>query len=131
MEIIGHGVDIVENDHIRHLLKRSGERFELRCFTHQERIACANNANRAQYLAGRFAVKEAVLKALGTGWSQDISFLDIETYSFETGQPAIQLHARCKEIANELHISKWFISISHSANYTIASVIAVSHRSDS
>lgn len=128
MEIIGHGVDIIELVSINRLLERSGERFALRCFTSQERAACKNNVNRAQYLAGRLAAKEAVLKALGTGWSQNTSLLDIEVLRLASGQPTIQLHSRCKEIASELRISTWLISISHSTNYSVASVIAVGHK---
>ncbi len=125
MEIIGHGIDIVEFECINRILNRSGDHFLSRCFTPIELSACCGDAHRVRYLAGRFAAKEAVLKALGTGWSQGISFLDIEIYRLDTGQPAIQLYAGGKEKATELHVSKWLISISHSESYTVASVIAV------
>ncbi len=89
MNIIGHGIDIVEISHIKKIIERSGEHFEMRCFTATERIITESDANRIQYLAGRFAAKEAVLKALGTGWSQGTSFLDIEVQRLPTGQPSV------------------------------------------
>jgi holo-[acyl-carrier protein] synthase len=125
MNIIGHGIDIVEISHIKKIIERSGERFEMRCFTATERNITESDANRIQYLAGRFAAKEAVLKALGTGWSQGTSFLDIEVQRLPTGQPSVVLHAKCKEIAAELGITRWFLSISHTSSYATASAIAV------
>jgi holo-[acyl-carrier protein] synthase len=97
----------------------------MRCFTATERIITESDANRIQYLAGRLAAKEAVLKALGTGWSQGTSFLDIEVQRLPTGQPSVVLHAKCKEIAAELGITRWLLSISHTSSYATASAIAV------
>lgn len=125
MNIIGHGIDIVEISQIKELIERSGEQFEMRCFTATERNTLGSDANRVQYLAGRFAAKEAVLKALGTGWSQGISLLDIEIQRLPTGQPSVVLHAKCQEIAAELGITRWLLSISHTASYATASAIAV------
>jgi len=125
MNIIGHGIDIVEVSQIEKIIKRSGERFETRCFTVSERNVTEAHSKRIQYLAGRFAAKEAVLKALGTGWSKGISFLDIEIQRLPTGQPSVTLYARCKEVAEELGITVWFLSISHTQSCAIASVIAI------
>jgi holo-[acyl-carrier protein] synthase len=125
MNIIGHGIDIVEISHIKKLIERSGEHFERRCFTAVERSALGTDANRIQYLAGRFAAKEAVLKALGTGWSQGTSLLDIEIQRLPTGQPSVVLYAKCKEIAAELGITRWLLTISHTSSYATASAIAV------
>jgi len=71
---------------IKKIIDRLGDRFETRCFTETERIN-ASGINRIQYFAGRFAAKEAVLKALGTGWSQGISWTDIEIERLPTGKP--------------------------------------------
>ncbi|HAJ60503.1 MAG TPA: holo-[acyl-carrier-protein] synthase [Cyanobacteria bacterium UBA8543] len=125
MNIIGHGIDIVEVSRIKKLIKRSGEHFERRCFTAAERNAIGTDANRIQYLAGRFAAKEAVLKALGTGWSQGTSLLDIEIQRLPTGQPSVVLYAKCKEIASELGVTRWLLSISHTSSHATASAIAV------
>jgi holo-[acyl-carrier protein] synthase len=125
MNIIGHGIDIIEIKDIRQLIERSGEHFEKRCFTETEYSNAGSDANRIQYLAGRFAAKEAVLKAIGTGWSQGISWTDIEIQRLPTGRPSVVLSGRCQEIATELGITMWLLSISHTPSYAVASAIAV------
>lgn len=129
MNIIGHGIDIIEIRQIEQIIARSGERFEERCLTTSERSVIESHASRIQHLAGRFAAKEAILKALGTGWSNSISFLDIEIQRLPTGQPSVVLHAECKKLAEGLGITNWFITISHTQTYAVASVIAVSCKS--
>ena len=126
MNIIGHGIDIIEIKDIKELIERSGHHFETRCFTATECSAARSDANRIQYLAGRFAAKEAVLKAIGTGWSQGISWTDIEIQRLPTGRPSVVLYSRCQEIAAELGITMWLLSISHTPSYAVASAIAVS-----
>ncbi|MEG4440502.1 holo-ACP synthase [Microcoleus sp. AT9_B5] len=125
MNIIGHGIDIVEIKDFRELIERSGKHFETRCFTATEYSAAGSDANRIQYLAGRFAAKEAVLKAIGTGWSHGISWTDIEIQRLPTGKPLVVLYGRCQEIAAELGIAIWLLSISHTPSYAVASAIAV------
>ncbi|MEG4251801.1 holo-ACP synthase [Microcoleus sp. Pol10D4] len=125
MNIIDHGIDIVEIKRIKEIIDRFGNRFETRCFTETECMAAGTGLNRIQYFAGRFAAKEAVLKALGKGWSQGISWTDIEIERLSTGKPFVILHNRCQEIAVELGISAWFLSISHTTLYAVGSVIAV------
>ncbi|MBD0363999.1 MAG: holo-ACP synthase [Coleofasciculus sp. C3-bin4] len=123
-QIVGHGIDIVETRRIQELVERSGEHFEMECFTATERSMSALGAKRIEYLAGRFAAKEAVLKALGTGWSQGISRLEIEIQRLPSGEPSVVLHGECQEIAEELGITKWLLSISHTSSYAAASAIA-------
>ncbi|MCP2728315.1 holo-ACP synthase [Limnofasciculus baicalensis] len=125
MNIIGHGIDIVEIKRIKEIIERFGNRFETRCFTEKEYLVAGTGVNRIQYLAGRFAAKEAVLKALGTGWSQGISWTDIEIERLSTGRPLVVLYGRCQEIASELGVAMWFLSISHTNSYAVASAIAV------
>lgn len=125
MNIIGHGIDIVEIQDIKKLIERSGEHFETRFFTETEWSAVGSDANRIEYLAGRFAAKEAVLKAIGTGWSQGISWTDIEIQRLPIGKPSVVLYSRCQEIAVELGITMWLLSISHTSSYAVASAIAV------
>jgi holo-[acyl-carrier protein] synthase len=124
-KIVGHGIDIVETTRLQELVERSGEHFEMECFTATERSLSALGAKRIEYLAGRFAAKEAVLKALGTGWSQGISRLEIEIQRLPSGEPSVMLHGECKEIAEELGITKWLLSISHTSSYAAASAIAL------
>lgn len=125
MNILGHGIDIVEIKDIKQLIERSGNHFENRCFTETESSIAGSDNHRIQYLAGRFAAKEAVLKAMGTGWSQGISWTDIEIQRLPTGKPSVVLYSRCQEIATELGITIWFLSISHTQSYAVASAIAV------
>jgi holo-[acyl-carrier protein] synthase len=125
-KLVGHGIDIVETRHIQELLERSGEHFEMECFTATERSTSALGAKRIEYLAGRFAAKEAVLKALGTGWSQGISRLEIEIQRLPSGEPSVVLHGKCQDIAEKLSITKWLLSISHTSSYAAASAIAQS-----
>lgn len=131
MHIIGHGIDIVETARIRNAIDQSrteGEwdgSFETACFTLAERDAAGSGARRIETLAGRFAAKEAVLKALGTGWSGGISWVEIEVRRLPSGKPAVILSGRCLEIAVELGVARWELSISHSASYATASAIAI------
>jgi len=125
MNIIGHGIDIIEIRQLQKIIERSGGRFEEQCLTASERSVIESHPSRIQYLAGRFAAKEAVLKALGTGWINGISFLDIEIQRLPSGQPSVMLYAKCKELAEELGIAGWFVTISHTESYAVASVIAV------
>ena len=125
MNVVGHGIDIVEIQRIETLLEQPEEHFLTRCFTVRERDVVEGGPMRAQYFAGRFAAKEAVLKALGTGWSQGIAWTDVEIERLPSGKPFVVLHARCKDVAMELGVEAWMLSISHTESYAIASVIAL------
>jgi holo-[acyl-carrier protein] synthase len=124
-KVVGHGIDIVETTRIQELIEQSGKQFEMECFTATERSTPALGAKRIEYLAGRFAAKEAVIKALGTGRNQDISWLDIEIQRLKSGEPSVVLHGKCQDIAEELGITKWLLSISHTSSYAAASAIAL------
>ena len=90
MHIVGHGIDLVEVSRIAELLERHGERFLERCFTAAERgYSDASVKRREEHLAARFAAKEAVLKALGTGWRDGIAWTDIEVVRRPSGQPLV------------------------------------------
>jgi holo-[acyl-carrier protein] synthase len=130
MDIIGHGIDIVSIDQIGKLLEKQGGHFERRCFTVEERNTASSDSNRSQFYAGRFAAKEAVLKALGTGWSQGIAWTDIEIRRLPSGRPEVVLHAKCNEIASEQGVSELLLSISHTDSYATASVIVVGRRTE-
>ena len=123
--IIGHSINIVATARIKELIERGGKCFEMQCFTARERHASGSGTNRIQYLAGRFAAKEAVLTALGRRGNLGISWLDIEVQRLPTGEPSIVLRAKCKEIAAQLGITKWLLSISHTSSYATASAIAL------
>ncbi|MBL9149041.1 MAG: holo-ACP synthase [Phycisphaerae bacterium] len=128
MPIVGHGVDLVENARIAVMLEAHGPRFTERCFTVTER-AYADQATRlrVQRYAVRFAAKEAVLKALGTGWTDGIAWTDMEVLRLPSGEPRLLLSGRAAEIAAEKRIGHWHLSMSHTEHYAIASAIAWRH----
>jgi holo-[acyl-carrier protein] synthase len=123
--VIAHGVDLVEIPRIEAMLLQHGQRFTGRCFTEAEQAyAEAGRRMRAQRYAARFACKEAVLKALGTGWRKGISWRDVEVRHDALGQPQVALSGRCAEIATLLGIDRWHLSLSHTPSNAMASVIA-------
>ncbi len=124
MRIIGHGIDIVEVARIATMLEAHGQRFVTRCFTEVEAAyADAAHRRRAERYAARFACKEAVLKALGTGWRDGIAWRQIEVRREPSGRPSLVLTGRCAEIADDLGIVQWHVSLSHTDTSAIASVV--------
>jgi holo-[acyl-carrier protein] synthase len=126
MGIVGHGIDIADIESFGRLLDDREGDFFVRCFTESERLSVNDTINSIQRLAGKFAAKEAVAKALGTGFDGSVAPSDIEVLSTDKGDPIINLHGGAAEAAAGLHISKWWVSISHSPIVAIASVIALS-----
>ena len=123
--LIGHGIDAVDIAGISRLLAMPGKHFERRCFADAERDACRARADPASCLAGRFAAKEAVLKALGTGWSNGIAWTDVEITALPGGALAPMLRGRAAKIADDLRVTRWLLSISHTEAIAFASAIAV------
>ena len=112
--VIGHGIDLVDIDRIAEMLERHGDRFTERCFTAGERAyADAGKRRRAERYAARFACKEAVLKALGTGWRDGISWTDVAVVHEPSGRPVVELSGRCRELALARGWLRWFVSLSH------------------
>lgn len=124
MRIIGHGIDIVSVARIARLVADHHDNFLDRCFTPAERAYQQSSRRYHEHLAARFAAKEAVMKALGTGFSDGISWPEIEVISTSTGAPRLTLHGRAAQIAIERGIHHWHISLSHTDDTAIASVIA-------
>lgn len=124
--ILGHGIDMVEVRRIRDLLERHAERFEQRIYTQAELEYCnAQTKRRPEHLAARFAAKEAILKALGTGLSAGISWTELEVVRLPSGQPTVALHGRAAHIAADRGISAWHLSLTHTDQAAAASVIAL------
>jgi holo-[acyl-carrier protein] synthase len=125
--IIGVGVDLIEVERVKNALEdpRIGRRFRDRVFTEGEIQYCEKKL-RTKYesYAGRFAAKEAVMKALGRGWGARVRWLDIEVARARSGKPDIILHEKTAGLANELGIRRWALSISHTAQHGVAYVIA-------
>ncbi len=125
MKIVAHGIDLVDCPRIEALLSRHGERFLDRVFTAAEQEVANSAKNRVEKLAGRFAVKEAVLKLMGTGWRGKIAWTDIEVINDAMGRPEVTLSGEVKKIAGELGIEQLSVSISHTSNFVIASAVAL------
>lgn len=125
MQVIGHGVDIVEVARIASMLEDHADRFLERVFTPSERAyADANPRRRNEHLAARFAAKEAAFKALGTGWAEGISWTEAEVIRDLSGKPSLAAHGAFAAIARSRGIARFWLSMSHTETHAIASVIA-------
>lgn len=118
------GVDSIEIERIQTAIERNGDRFLQRVYTAAELEQCAG---RFESLAGRFAAKEAVSKALETGiWRHGVNWTDIEVQrDQESGAPRLQLYRRAKFFAQKFHLDEWSISLSHDQRRAIAFVVAI------
>lgn len=123
--LVGHGLDIVDIADFSRLLRYPAKDYLDRYFTKAEMEAAGDGVTRIQRLAGRFAVKEAVLKALGTGWGNGIAFTDVEVVTLESGAPTVVLKRKLSELAQAQTLSRWLVSVSHTNTVAVASVIAI------
>lgn len=121
--IVGLGIDIAEVDRIEAAITRHGQPFLKRVFTAAEIAYCERYKHRFERYAGRFAAKEAGMKALGTGWRRGVRWVDFEVVRLASGRPTLKLHGRAEEFAGRLGVSSISLSITHSANTALAQVI--------
>ena len=125
MKIIAHGIDLVDFDRIEQMLDRHGQRFCERVFTSRELADADKVKNRIEKLAGRFAAKEAVMKLVGSGWRSGVAWTDIEVVNNALGQPVVALSGKLKELADQQNVEQITLSITHTANFAIASAVAI------
>ena len=125
MQIVAHGVDLVQCSRIGAIWKRHGAHFLDRVFTPAEQDYCLDGKHAETRLAGRFAAKEAVLKALGTGWRGGIEWTDIETLPDPLGKPVTTLRGESLQVAGRIGVTHVLVSISHAGEYAVASAVAV------
>jgi holo-[acyl-carrier protein] synthase len=121
--ILGMGIDVAEVSRIKHVIETQGERFLHRVYTENEIAYCEQFKNKFERYAGRFAAKEAAMKALGTGWSRGVRWKDVEVARERGRKPTILLAGAAKEIAAGLGVKNIAVSISHTAEQAIAHVI--------
>ncbi len=121
--IVGIGIDIVDVERVKKILERYRDRFIPRVFTDAEARYAGRSVREAERFAGRFAVKEAVLKAFGTGKSQGILWKDVETVRGAMGRPEVMLYGNAKKYMNKLNGKKIHVSITHDAGKAVAFVI--------
>ncbi|MFL6589869.1 MAG: holo-ACP synthase [Chthoniobacterales bacterium] len=123
MSVVGIGVDLVENARIQHSLDRFGDRFLHRVFTEGEITYSQSMKFPARHLAARFAAKEAVSKAFGTGIGKAMGWKDIDVRRKESGEPYVVLEGGAKNLAEERKVSKVLITLSHTENHAMAVIV--------
>ncbi|GIW79021.1 MAG: holo-[acyl-carrier-protein] synthase [Gemmatales bacterium] len=125
MEIFGIGTDIVECLRIGRMIEQYGELFLRRVFTDREIRYCQMRKRATEHFAGRWAAKEAIVKALGTGIRRGFSWTDLEICNNYDGAPSVQLRGAAKEQMEKLDVARILVSISHCRAYATAYAIAV------
>jgi holo-[acyl-carrier protein] synthase len=121
--ILGLGVDIAEVARIRAAIERRGERMLRRLFTEGERAYCERAKNKFERYAGRFAAKEAAMKALGTGWRRGVRWVDLEVVRAPGWRPTMTLHGEAKKIAERQGVKHIAMSITHTREQAFAQVV--------
>ena len=125
MSVLGIGTDITECLRIAQMIERHGELFVSRVYTPHEIDYCRSRRMATQHFAGRWAAKEAVLKAIGTGWRRGISWRYIEVRNTAAGRPVARLQGGTLEIAEKLGIRCVLVSISHCRSHATAYAVAL------
>jgi holo-[acyl-carrier protein] synthase len=128
MRIFGIGIDVVEVERIAAAIERHGEPFLAKIFTPAERNYCVTQKIPALHYAARFAAKEAVSKALGTGIGRQAGWLDLEITRAATGAPVLVLHGNAAQFARENDITEIQISLTHARSYAAANALAISQK---
>ncbi len=125
--IIGLGVDLCNVARLAALRARYGRRFLNRVFTTGEQTRCGEGPVADERYAARFAAKEAFMKAVGTGWSQGLTFRDIEVCNAESGQPQLILTGQAATLLTKLGVTSLHLSLSHERDAAVAFVILEKH----
>jgi len=125
VHIVGTGVDIVETGRIRESLDKFGERFLNRCFWPEEVAYCNSMKFPALHFAARFAAKEAISKAFGTGIGHQLGWKDMEIRKRHSGEPYAVLHGKGAELAKMRGVIEVFVSLSHCKDYAAAHAVVV------
>ena len=125
MNILGIGTDVVEVLRIAQMIERHGELFIDRVYTAAEIEYCRSRKQATQHFAGRWAAKEAIMKAIGTGWRRGISWRDMEVRNNEGGKPTVALRGGARDVVEQLGIADVLISISHCRSHATAFAIAI------
>jgi len=121
--IVGSGIDLTEIGRIQKSMDRYGGRFLARVYTSAEQAYCLRKRKAAESFAARFAAKEAGAKALGTGISYGVNWLEIEVVREPSGKPTLKFHGRAAEFAARLGVVRSALSITHTGDLAMASVV--------
>lgn len=125
MEILGIGTDIVECPRIGKMIQQHGEAFLRRVYSDREIRYCQARKHATEHFAGRWAAKEAILKALGTGWSRGIAWTDLEVRNDVNGRPEVLVRGVAKDFAQSRGIHEILVTISHCRTYATAYALAL------
>jgi holo-[acyl-carrier protein] synthase len=123
MSVLGIGIDLVENARIQRSIERFGERFLHRVFTAGEIVYCQSMKFPERHFAARFAAKEALSKAFGTGIGKAMSWKEIDVRNKPSGEPLVVLEGGATELADERGVTKVWISLTHTEHHAIAVII--------
>jgi holo-[acyl-carrier protein] synthase len=121
--LIGTGVDLIEIERIAHSIERYGERFLRRIYTDHEIAYCSKKRSSAESFAARFAAKEAGAKALGTGISRGVTWVEFQIARQPGGRPVLELRGRAALLARELGVKTISLSLTHTGNLALATVM--------
>ena len=127
--IIGIGVDIVQIERVRKLVENYSE-FMHQVFTAREIEFCQAKADSASSYAARFAAKEAMMKALSTGWNEKVNWLDIEVINEEQGNPILKIKGRTLRLMKKMGVYQTHLSLSHERDYALAFVVLEGEKLD-
>ena len=125
MDILGIGADIVECLRIGRMIEQHGELFLMRVFTEREIRYCQERKRSVEHFAGRWAAKEAVLKALGMGWRRGMALTDVEVRNEPGGRPQVHLCGAVKDAAQNRRVGDILLTIAHCRAYATAYALAV------
>jgi len=125
MEIFGIGIDVVEVERIASSMAEFSDRFAARVFTADERAYCDAQRRPELHYAARFAAKEAVAKALGTGIGKDLSWLDMEIVRKPSGEPEVRVSGAGQEFIQRENIGEIKVSLTHARDYAAASAVVL------
>lgn len=126
MQLFGIGIDVIEVSRIEESVAEFGEKFLNRIFTPAEQQYCDKQKRAAIHYAARFAAKEAISKAFGTGIGKEVSWLDLEVVRKASGEPEVVLSGRAKEFAEKLGVADIKISLTHAQHYAAANAVILS-----
>jgi holo-[acyl-carrier protein] synthase len=125
VNVVGHGIDLVDVAEMKRWIEDPRDPLIPRCFVQAELDEIGNGTDRIERLAGRFAAKEAVLKALGTGFGAGVAFTDVVIHRTPGSAPDVKLSGGAAKAAEALGVIAWRLSISHAGGMAMASVLAL------
>jgi holo-[acyl-carrier protein] synthase len=124
-DVIGIGTDITECLRIARMIERHGELFINRVYTDEEIRYCRHRKQATQHYTGRWAAKEAIMKALGTGWRKGIAWRDIEIRNEPGGKPVVAVRGGVRDVVERLGVTEIHVTISHCRSHATATAVAV------